>query len=460
MIGELDVFPHNLAAGSPLIVGDLLFIVTANGVDEGHINIPAPHAPSFIAVDKKTGKLLWEDNSPPARTSCTASGRTRPTRVIKRQAAGDLPRRRRLALLLRAQDRQAALEVRLQPEGRRVRARRHAAPATTSSPRRSSTTTRSTSASARTPSTARASATCGASTPATARRRHRQGAWSGTAAARTSTARSRPWRSPDGIVYASDLSGHLYCLDAKTGQHFWTLRRLRRHLGLALRRRRQGLPRRRGRRRRGAAGGQEEGAPARDQPGQLGLHHAGGHGRGPLHHDPRDALRDRRRARRGSRRRRRRRRPRRRRGDHRGRPTGARPGGRGRERPRRPRRRGAPRLDAHVRETWPGTSRPETGSPFWLERARGARLRSARRRSTATTTSKLFGHFEDSWLRGGPVRRWMPRGLAGRPVYVFETGGTTGVPKSRVNIEDFQIDYERVQRRAARRGLPARAPTG
>ncbi|MFN7961237.1 MAG: PQQ-binding-like beta-propeller repeat protein [Thermoanaerobaculia bacterium] len=64
MIGELDVFPHNLAVGSPLIVGDVLYTVTANGVDEGHVNIPSPLAPSFIAVDKNTGKLIWESNLP------------------------------------------------------------------------------------------------------------------------------------------------------------------------------------------------------------------------------------------------------------------------------------------------------------------------------------------------------------------------------------------------------------
>ncbi len=64
MIGELDVFPHNLAAGSPLLVDDIIFTVTGNGVDEGHINIPATLAPSFIALDKNTGELLWEDASP------------------------------------------------------------------------------------------------------------------------------------------------------------------------------------------------------------------------------------------------------------------------------------------------------------------------------------------------------------------------------------------------------------
>lgn len=67
MIKELNVFPHNLAVCSPLIVGDTLYVITSNGVDEGHINIPQPQAPSFIALDKKEGKLLWKDNSPSIR---------------------------------------------------------------------------------------------------------------------------------------------------------------------------------------------------------------------------------------------------------------------------------------------------------------------------------------------------------------------------------------------------------
>jgi outer membrane protein assembly factor BamB len=64
MMKELNVFPHNLAASSPLVVGDMVFVITSNGVDAGHVNIPAPDAPSFIAVDKNTGKLVWKDNSP------------------------------------------------------------------------------------------------------------------------------------------------------------------------------------------------------------------------------------------------------------------------------------------------------------------------------------------------------------------------------------------------------------
>lgn len=64
MIKELNVFPHNMTCCSPLIVGDTIFIITANGVDEGHFNIPEPDVPSFIALDKKTGKLLWKKNYP------------------------------------------------------------------------------------------------------------------------------------------------------------------------------------------------------------------------------------------------------------------------------------------------------------------------------------------------------------------------------------------------------------
>ncbi len=64
MIAELDVFPHNLATCSPIGAGDLIFVVTSNGVDEGHVHVPSPFAPSFIAVNKHTGKLVWENADP------------------------------------------------------------------------------------------------------------------------------------------------------------------------------------------------------------------------------------------------------------------------------------------------------------------------------------------------------------------------------------------------------------
>ncbi len=99
------------------------------------------------------------------------------------------------------------------------------------------------------------------------------------------------------------------------------------------------------------------------------------------------------------------------------------------------------KLDAHVRETVAWHFSPETGTPFWLERAKTFKfnpLKDVQRYEDL----QLFGLFEDEWLRGGPVRRWVPKGYAGKPTYVFETGGTTGIPKSRINIEDFRTDYE------------------
>ena len=67
MINAFNVFPHNASTCSPLIVGDSLFVVTGNGVDLNHLNIPQPEAPSFLALDKKTGKLLWKSNLPSVR---------------------------------------------------------------------------------------------------------------------------------------------------------------------------------------------------------------------------------------------------------------------------------------------------------------------------------------------------------------------------------------------------------
>ena len=64
MMGQLGVFPHNLATSSPLIVGDKLYVVTSNGVDETHFAIPKPQAPAFLCLDKNTGKVLWHKNYP------------------------------------------------------------------------------------------------------------------------------------------------------------------------------------------------------------------------------------------------------------------------------------------------------------------------------------------------------------------------------------------------------------
>jgi phenylacetate-coenzyme A ligase PaaK-like adenylate-forming protein len=99
------------------------------------------------------------------------------------------------------------------------------------------------------------------------------------------------------------------------------------------------------------------------------------------------------------------------------------------------------KLDAQVRDVVNWHFSPDTGTPFWLEKAKEYKFNPLKDVNTFEDL-KLFGTFEDEWLRGGPVQRWVPRGFAGKPTYVFETGGTTGLPKTRVVIDDFRIDYE------------------
>jgi phenylacetate-coenzyme A ligase PaaK-like adenylate-forming protein len=99
------------------------------------------------------------------------------------------------------------------------------------------------------------------------------------------------------------------------------------------------------------------------------------------------------------------------------------------------------RLDAHVRETVDWHFNPATGSPFWLDKAKTLGF-DPRRDVQSFEDLKEFPEFEDEWLRGGPIQRWIPQGLKGKPVYVFETGGTTGIPKSRMQIDDWKTDYE------------------
>lgn len=99
------------------------------------------------------------------------------------------------------------------------------------------------------------------------------------------------------------------------------------------------------------------------------------------------------------------------------------------------------KLDAHVREIVAWHFHPENGTPFWLDKAKDFKFDPIKD-VKGLDDLKKFGLFEDEWLRGGPVRRFVPKALHKKPIYVFETGGTTGIPKSRVVSEDHWIDYE------------------
>ncbi|MBL6725524.1 MAG: hypothetical protein ISQ09_10600 [Rubripirellula sp.] len=99
------------------------------------------------------------------------------------------------------------------------------------------------------------------------------------------------------------------------------------------------------------------------------------------------------------------------------------------------------RLNEHTLKTVHWHFSDETGSPFWLQKKSELNF-DPLKDVKGFDDLKKFPHFEDEWLRGGPVNRWVPKGHAGKPTYVFETGGTTGIPKSRVVLEDHWKDYE------------------
>ena len=90
-------------------------------------------------------------------------------------------------------------------------------------------------------------------------------------------------------------------------------------------------------------------------------------------------------------------------------------------------------LDAHVRETVAWHFSEETGTPYWIEHAKEHSIDPA----SIETFDQLiatFDHFDaDTVLRYIPHEKMIPRAYAGRPYNVFETGGTTGMPKQRVN---------------------------
>ena len=61
---DMGISQHNMCSCSVTSYGDLLFVNTGNGLDESHLNLPAPDAPSFICMNKNTGEVLWTDGAP------------------------------------------------------------------------------------------------------------------------------------------------------------------------------------------------------------------------------------------------------------------------------------------------------------------------------------------------------------------------------------------------------------
>jgi len=97
-------------------------------------------------------------------------------------------------------------------------------------------------------------------------------------------------------------------------------------------------------------------------------------------------------------------------------------------------------LEAHLREMVRWHFSPETGCPYWLERARLLGIDPVEEVQSFAGLRK-FGRFDDEVLRKEDPARFIPEAFAGRPYNVFETGGTTGMPKQRIGWEDYKTDY-------------------
>ncbi len=97
-------------------------------------------------------------------------------------------------------------------------------------------------------------------------------------------------------------------------------------------------------------------------------------------------------------------------------------------------------LDAHVREIIAWHFSHETGTPFWLDWAQQTGAQPVEQVRSFADLARL-PRFEDAWLRDERHDRWVPRAYESRPFKIFETGGTTGLPKQRISWEDHLIDY-------------------
>lgn len=63
MLDKLKVHPFHCSNCSPLVYGDHVFLITGNGTDEDG-KVAHPKAPSFLALNKKDGTIAWQSDLP------------------------------------------------------------------------------------------------------------------------------------------------------------------------------------------------------------------------------------------------------------------------------------------------------------------------------------------------------------------------------------------------------------
>lgn len=109
-------------------------------------------------------------------------------------------------------------------------------------------------------------------------------------------------------------------------------------------------------------------------------------------------------------------------------------------------------LDTHLKEIIEWHFNPETGCPFWLNWAR--KNWDPRQEIQSFDDLLKFPNFQDEWLRDEQPEVWVPAPFKGKPYNIFETGGTTGMPKQRIGWNDFRVDYEEFSGKVADEHFP------
>ena len=210
---HLGVFPHEACNSEVLPVGDLLFVCTSNGRNEGHTRVPSPRAPSLIAVDKRIRARSSGARSAPGENVLHGQWSSPAAARRRRSDAGALRRRRRL---VRAYDAASGRELwrfdgnpkdawRPRPaSSRAARSSRRPLPGRRPGLRRHG----------RRPVARRRAVVPARDQSERPRRRHRQ-------PAPLDLAQRRPRRGHaglhDGLLYVGDLGGNVHCVDAATG---------------------------------------------------------------------------------------------------------------------------------------------------------------------------------------------------------------------------------------------------
>lgn len=104
-------------------------------------------------------------------------------------------------------------------------------------------------------------------------------------------------------------------------------------------------------------------------------------------------------------------------------------------------------LNNHLKEMIKWHFSPETGCPFWLDWLEKSDWNPIEEIQSVDDLVKFDNFDGDTHLRDLPNDVWIPKKYQGKPFSIFETGGTTGMPKQRIGWEDFRIDYSEFSER-------------